>query len=49
MPSDATLALRIGVGFALAFAIGYERELRGSAAGDRTFALVGGASAAVTA
>ena len=49
MPSDAELGLRILLGFALAFAVGFERELRGSSAGDRTFALVGGASAAITA
>jgi putative Mg2+ transporter-C (MgtC) family protein len=33
----------------LSFALGFERELRGAAAGDRTYALVGTASAAVTA
>jgi putative Mg2+ transporter-C (MgtC) family protein len=49
VPTDPALALRIGVGFALAFVVGFERELRNSAAGDRTFALVGGAAAAVTA
>jgi putative Mg2+ transporter-C (MgtC) family protein len=43
------LLARILVGFGLAFVIGFERELRGSPAGDRTFALVGGASAAVAA
>jgi putative Mg2+ transporter-C (MgtC) family protein len=43
------LLARIFVGFGLAFVIGFERELRGSPAGDRTFALVGGASAAVAA
>jgi putative Mg2+ transporter-C (MgtC) family protein len=40
---------RIGVAFALAFALGFERELRGAPAGDRTYALVGTAAAAVTA
>jgi putative Mg2+ transporter-C (MgtC) family protein len=49
MASDAEVALRILVGFALAFAVGFERELRGSSAGDRTFSLVGGAAAAITA
>ncbi len=49
MPSDAELALRIVVGFGLAFAVGLERELRSSTAGDRTFSLVGGAAAAITA
>ena len=49
MPSELALLARIGVGFALAFVIGFERELRGSPAGDRTFALVGGAAAAMSA
>ena len=49
MPTEAALLARIAVGFALAFVIGFERELRGSPAGDRTFALVGGASTAITA
>ena len=31
--------------FALTYALGYERELRGSPAGDRTFSLIGTASA----
>jgi putative Mg2+ transporter-C (MgtC) family protein len=49
MPTEMALLARVGVGFALAFIIGFERGLRGSAAGDRTFALVGGAAAAMTA
>jgi putative Mg2+ transporter-C (MgtC) family protein len=40
---------RIGLGFALAFVVGFERGLRGSPAGDRTFALIGAATAALTA
>lgn len=40
---------RIVVAFALAFALGFERELRGAPAGDRTYALIGTAAAAVTA
>ena len=40
---------RIAVAFALGFALGFERELRGAPAGDRTYALVGTAAAAVTA
>ncbi len=47
--SDTDLALRILVGFALSFLIGFERELRGSPAGDRTFALIGSASAVAAA
>lgn len=45
--SDGVLALRVLVGFALAYLVGFERELRGSAAGTRTFALVGAASTCV--
>jgi len=40
---------RVLLAFALSFAVGFERELRGSAAGDRTYALVGTGSAAITA
>ncbi len=49
--SEAELALvaRVAVGFALGFIVGFERQLRGSPAGDRTFAVVGSASAAITA
>lgn len=39
----------IALAFALSFAIGFEREFRGAAAGDRTYALVGTGAAAVTA
>ncbi len=49
MPSEIALLARILTGFGLAFVIGFERELRGSPAGDRTFALVGGSAAAVSA
>ena len=35
--------------YVLSFAIGFERELRGAPAGDRTYALVGTGAAAVTA
>ena len=44
-----SLLARIGLGFALAFAVGFEREIRGSPAGDRTFALIGASTAALTA
>jgi putative Mg2+ transporter-C (MgtC) family protein len=49
--SEADLALlaRIAVGFALAYILGFERQIRGSPAGARTFAMVGAASAAITA
>ncbi len=38
---------RIAVAFGLSFIIGFEREVRGGPAGDRTFALVGTAAAAI--
>jgi putative Mg2+ transporter-C (MgtC) family protein len=47
--ADVLLAERVAVGFAVAFVFGFERQLRGSIAGDRTFALVGAAATAVTA
>jgi len=46
--SDLALLVRILVGFGLAYVFGFERQLRGSVAGDRTFALVGAAAAAIT-
>jgi putative Mg2+ transporter-C (MgtC) family protein len=46
--SDLALLARIVLGFALAYMFGFERELRGSVAGDRTFAMVGAAVAAIT-
>jgi putative Mg2+ transporter-C (MgtC) family protein len=46
---DLVLLGHILVGFLLAYAIGFERGLRGSPAGDRTFSLVGAAATAVTA
>jgi putative Mg2+ transporter-C (MgtC) family protein len=48
MPTDASLMARIGEGFALAYLFGFERQLRGAPAGDRTFALVGASAAAIT-
>lgn len=47
--TDGQLLSRILVGFALTFLIGFERELRGSPAGDRTFALIGSAAATAAA
>ena len=49
MPSEWSLIGRVALGFGLAFIVGFERELRGSPAGDRTFALVGAAVTAITA
>jgi len=46
---DYMLLARIAVGFALAYILGFEREVRGSPAGDRTFSLVGAGAAAITA
>ena len=46
---DVALLIRIGVAVALAFPIGWEREFRGSEAGDRTFMLVSLGAAALTA
>jgi putative Mg2+ transporter-C (MgtC) family protein len=46
---DLALLGRIVLGFALTYAFGFERQLRGSPAGDRTFALVGAASTAIAA
>ena len=43
--STAGLLVRVAVAFALTYVLGYERELRGSPAGDRTFSLIGTASA----
>jgi len=49
VPSDWDLVARVLVGFGLAFTIGFERELRGSPAGNRTFALIGASIAGMTA
>lgn len=46
---DFTLVSRVVVGTLLGFAVGWEREHRGSFAGDRTFALVALGSSAFTA
>jgi hypothetical protein len=43
--STTSLLVRVVVAFALTYLLGYERELRGSPAGDRTFSLIGAASA----
>ena len=49
MSTDWSLLLRVIVALVLAYIVGFERELRGSPAGDRTFALIGVAAAALTA
>jgi putative Mg2+ transporter-C (MgtC) family protein len=47
--TDLHLAARVGLAAIAAFAFGFERQLRGSPAGNRTFVLIGGTSAAITA
>jgi putative Mg2+ transporter-C (MgtC) family protein len=47
--ADVLLFYRIAVGALLSFVLGFEREVRGAPAGDRTYSLVGVAAAAVTA
>jgi putative Mg2+ transporter-C (MgtC) family protein len=49
VPSDWDLVLRVALAFPLTFAIGFEREIRGGPAGDRTYSLVGMAAAAISA
>ena len=39
--------IRILVAFVLTFTLGFERQIRGSAAGDRTFSLIGVATAVI--
>jgi putative Mg2+ transporter-C (MgtC) family protein len=47
--TDLHLLARVAIGCAVAFVFGFERQLRGSPAGDRTFTLIGGGATAVTA
>ena len=47
--AEAILLWHVVLSFALSFAIGFEREIRGAPAGDRTYSLVGTGAAAVTA
>ncbi|HKE67239.1 MAG TPA: MgtC/SapB family protein [Micromonosporaceae bacterium] len=44
---NGAIVIRIVVAFVLTFALGWERQIRGSAAGDRTFALIGVATAVI--
>lgn len=48
MDHDLALFGRIALATVLGFAVGWEREVRGQPAGDRTFSLVGLGSAALT-
>jgi len=45
--NDLVLLGHIAVALGLTFVLGFERELRGASAGDRTFALVGTGAAAI--
>lgn len=45
---DLELLARISVALGLCFVLGFEREVRGADAGDRTFSLVGIGAAAIT-
>jgi putative Mg2+ transporter-C (MgtC) family protein len=45
--TQLTIVLHVLLAFGLTFAIGFERELRGSPAGDRTFSLIGVASGVI--
>jgi putative Mg2+ transporter-C (MgtC) family protein len=47
LSGDLPALAHVTVGFALTYLLGFERQLRGSAAGDRTFALIGTGSAIV--
>lgn len=47
--AERTLLGHVALAFVLCFVLGFEREIRGAPAGDRTYAMVGTASAAVTA
>jgi len=46
-PSRGQLSIRLLLALGLTYLLGFEREIRGSMAGDRTFALVGVGSAVV--
>ena len=47
MATDLPALAHISIACALTYALGFERQLRGSPAGDRTFALIGTGSAIV--
>jgi putative Mg2+ transporter-C (MgtC) family protein len=44
---NGDIVVRVVVAFLLTFALGWERQVRGSAAGDRTFSLIGVATAVI--
>ncbi|HEY2790854.1 MAG TPA: MgtC/SapB family protein [Micromonosporaceae bacterium] len=45
--ADWHVSLHVLLAFGLTFALGFEREIRGSAAGDRTFSLIGVATSVI--
>lgn len=47
MPADSDVLWHVVIAFALTYVLGFERGLRGSAAGDRTFSLIGIGSAVI--
>ena len=47
MTGDLPVLGHVAVAFVLTYVLGFERQLRGSAAGDRTFALIGTGSALI--
>jgi len=47
MSADLPILAHVVVAFVLTYMLGFERQLRGSAAGDRTFSLIGTGSALV--
>jgi putative Mg2+ transporter-C (MgtC) family protein len=47
--TELVLLSRVLLSFAVSFVIGFERELRGSPAGDRTYAMVGTGAAGIVA
>jgi putative Mg2+ transporter-C (MgtC) family protein len=49
VPTEWDLVARVALAFGLSFVIGFERQLRGGPAGDRTYGLVGTAAGVVAA
>jgi putative Mg2+ transporter-C (MgtC) family protein len=47
--TDLHLLARVALAIGVSFVFGFERQIRGSPAGNRTFALIGGTAAGVTA
>lgn len=47
MRGDLPMLAHVAIAFVLTYMLGFERQLRGSAAGDRTFSLIGTGSALI--